>query len=82
MKRSLALMFGELDRFGARVVLTVHDSALVESPTEHAGAVADVIESCMQRGLSEFIPTVPVVVDVKIGSNWAEMESARSWRPR
>jgi DNA polymerase-1 len=82
MKRSLALMFGELDRFGARVVLTVHDSALVESPTEHAGAVADLIESCMQRGMSEFIPTVPVVVDVKIGSNWADMESARSWRPR
>jgi DNA polymerase I-like protein with 3'-5' exonuclease and polymerase domains len=82
MKRTLGLLHAELPRFRAHVVLTIHDQVLVESPAENALAVAQVIESCMQRGMSEFIPSVPIVVDVKIGSNWADMESARSWRER
>lgn len=71
-KRALVIMHPELQRVGARIVLTVHDEVLVESPVEHADKVASVMESCMRCGMSEFTPTVPIVVKVKIGTRWSE----------
>ncbi len=56
----------------ARMILTVHDELLFESPREEAGAVAAIVEQKM----SAAVPLrVPLDVDVGIGENWKEAKS-------
>ena len=51
----------------ARMVLTVHDELLFESPQGEAGAVAELVRDVMERA---FPLSVPLTVDVGIGPNW------------
>jgi DNA polymerase-1 len=57
---------------GARMILTVHDELLIESPEETAEAVAARVQRAME-GAAEL--AVPLTVDVGIGPNWREAKS-------
>jgi DNA polymerase-1 len=57
---------------GARMILTVHDELLIESPEESATAVAEQVREAMQGAASL---NVPLTVDVGIGPNWREAKS-------
>jgi DNA polymerase I len=58
-------------RAGTRMLLQVHDELLFEAPRAEAETLAPVI----RRAMEEAVPLeVPVVVDVKIGVNWLDME--------
>jgi DNA polymerase-1 len=56
----------------ARMILTVHDELLIESPEESATAVAEQVREAMQ-GAARL--AVPLTVDVGIGPNWREAKS-------
>jgi DNA polymerase-1 len=53
----------------ARMILTVHDELLIESPEALAPAVAEQVRDAMQGAASL---NVPLTVDVGIGPNWRE----------
>ena len=53
----------------ARMILTVHDELLVESPEESAEDVAERVRHAME-GAAALV--VPLTVDVGIGPNWRE----------
>ena len=59
-------------RRAARMILTVHDELLIESPEDSATAVAEQVREAMQGAAAL---KVPLTVDVGIGPNWREAKS-------
>jgi DNA polymerase-1 len=56
----------------ARMILTVHDELLIESPEDSATEVAEQVREAMQGAAALM---VPLTVDVGIGPNWREAKS-------
>ena len=56
----------------ARMILTVHDELVIESPEESATDVAEQVREAMQGAAAL---NVPLTVDVGIGPNWREAKS-------
>jgi DNA polymerase-1 len=56
----------------SRMILTVHDELLIESPQESAESTAEQVRAAMQNAVSL---NVPLTVDVGIGPNWREAKS-------
>lgn len=70
MKRAMIDVHAALEsRPDARMILTVHDELLFEVPAGRAEEVAEVVREQMQSAAEL---TVPLTVDVGIGSNWKE----------
>jgi len=61
-----------LDARAPRMILTVHDELVIESPEEAAPQVIERVRDAMQ-GAAEL--AVPLTVDVGVGSNWREAKS-------
>ncbi len=57
-------------RLGARLVLQIHDELLLEVPEHEASVVQALVRDVMQGALSL---SVPLVVDARLGRNWAEV---------
>jgi DNA polymerase-1 len=74
LKRAMIDLHSELPRQGlrARMILTVHDELLFESPREEAAAAAEVVRERMERAVEL---SVPLTVDVGIGENWRDAKS-------
>ena len=74
LKRAMIDLHAELPRRGltTRMILTVHDELLFESPRAEADAAAQVVKERME-GATELV--VPLTVDVGIGENWREAKS-------
>jgi DNA polymerase-1 len=53
----------------AKMILTVHDELVVETPEENAGVVSKIVRTQMEQAV-EF--SVPLTVDIGIGHNWKE----------
>lgn len=56
----------------ARLILTVHDELVVETPEKSARAVAKLLKTEMEHA---YHFSVPIIADIKIGKNWGEMEA-------
>jgi DNA polymerase-1 len=56
----------------AAMLLQVHDELLFEVPEEQAEATKDVVKHVMQTAGDDVEWSVPIIVDVKAGDNWAE----------
>jgi DNA polymerase I len=79
LKRAMLTVYSTLnvdgaDRSGekgehARMILTVHDELLIESPAESADKVASRLKGAMEGAATL---AVPLTVDVGIGPNWRE----------
>jgi DNA polymerase-1 len=54
----------------ARLLLTVHDELLFETPSEEVEPLAAVVRETMEGALAL---SVPLVVDVKVGDDWESM---------
>ncbi|MGH7802930.1 MAG: DNA polymerase, partial [Candidatus Binatia bacterium] len=72
IKKAMVAIDRRLAASGTRagMILQVHDELLVEAPSEEAESVAAVVREEME-GAAEL--AVPLVVEVGIGGNWAEI---------
>ena len=55
---------------GARMLLTVHDELILEVPDHEVDRVVPLVRETLE---SVFKLKVPLVVDIGIGNNWAEI---------
>ena len=55
----------------SRLLLQVHDELVFEVPAKEAAVVAKLVKEEMEQAVKL---DVPIVVDVKVGDNWGEME--------
>jgi DNA polymerase-1 len=71
LKKAMIDLHAELLTRGSttRMILTVHDELLFESPREEADAAAAIVRERMEQAASL---SVPLTVDVGIGENWNE----------
>jgi DNA polymerase I len=58
----------------SRLLLQVHDELVLESPDEELDAIVPLLRDAM-GGAAQLV--VPLVVDVKVGTNWQEMMPLR-----
>jgi DNA polymerase I len=72
LKRAMLAVHAQLKGTDARMILTVHDELLIESPGETANEVAETVRHAMQNAVQL---AVPLTVDVGIGPNWREAKS-------
>jgi DNA polymerase-1 len=70
LKRALALLYDALKPLDAKIVNCVHDEIVVEVAETQAEECAHIMEQQMLAAGREFIHSVPVEVDVKIGDAW------------
>jgi DNA polymerase-1 len=73
MKRSLAILHPRLALLGAQIVNVIHDEIIVEAPADRAGDVMATVNKSMVAGMREFLPDVPVVVEVGIARSWKKL---------
>ncbi|TBR18858.1 hypothetical protein EPO15_14860, partial [bacterium] len=73
IKKAMVDLHAELEKGKrpGRMILQVHDELVFEVPKKDASALAAWAKDMMERALPL---KVPVVVDVKAGANWDEME--------
>ena len=73
MKLAMVHVAANLPKVSAktRMIMQVHDELVFEVPTAHVAKVAELVKREMEQALKL---NVPIVVDVKTGANWAEME--------
>ena len=71
LKKAMIDLHAELPRRGmkTRMILTVHDELLFESPRDEVDAAAAVVRERMENAMSL---DVPLTVDVGIGENWRD----------
>jgi DNA polymerase I len=62
----------ELVKRGYKVVLTVHDSIVVEAAKEGAAETAAAIRKAMVDSAARWISDVPFAVDVEISERWSK----------
>ena len=75
IKRAMIRMPDALARAGlsARMLLQVHDELVFECPEKEADALIDTVKTTMQGAAGPALQlSVPLVVDARAASNWAE----------
>ena len=62
---------------GARIVLCLHDELLVQTPTEHSQAVAQLLEDCLDEAVHRWAPgtSVRFVADIRVIERWSDAKS-------
>jgi DNA polymerase-1 len=75
MKKALILLHQELPRFGAKLLLAVHDEVLIEAPAEAAEEVKAVVVSCMKKGMEAFVKSVPIEVEASVRTTWSATDA-------
>jgi DNA polymerase-1 len=76
LKKAIALLQPILRTLGARLLLTVHDELVVEAPTAYAAVCADAVRWAMETGMSQLVPSVPIVVEPVVARTWAEAKNS------
>jgi len=71
MKRALLLIASRLPA-GARLISTVHDEVIVESPEADAEAVCSLVREAMVEAMGELFPQVPIEVEAGVCNRWSE----------
>jgi len=69
LKASLSLLMKKMPSHWL-LCNVVHDSVVIEVPKKEADVARELLGGCMVQGMSQFIRSIPVGVDTKIGVNW------------
>ena len=71
IKRAMIDIHAELktNGYGAKMLIQVHDELVFEVPEKHVESAAEMIRHKMEN---PFKLTIPLVVDIAWGRNWAE----------
>ena len=72
LKRAMIALHPALAQLGGRGVLCVHDEYLAEVPERRANAARTLVQQTMQAAMAEVVPSVPIVVNCRIATSWAE----------
>lgn len=72
VKRALANLSEALYGTGVRIIGSVHDEILLESPSEKVEWAARVLKSKMEEAGAHYLALVPVVAEASIADSWAE----------
>jgi DNA polymerase-1 len=74
---ALTRLVNRLDRSKARVLLTVHDSILLEATKDYVSETINVVREEMELGHG--IPTpIPFKIDIKTGQRWGSLEKLKA----
>ncbi len=65
-------------QLASRMILQVHDELVFEVPEAEVAAVADLVRTTMESAMEL---AVPLKVEVKVGSNWAELRAVEEAVP-
>jgi len=57
--------------FKAKMILQVHDELIFDCPAEEIGPLKELVKRCMENAM---ILDVPLLVDIKAGPNWYDVE--------
>lgn len=57
--------------YGARMIMQVHDELILEAPEKEAAGVIPLVKEKMERAVTL---SVPLVVNIHSGHNWADLE--------
>lgn len=76
IKKAMVLCVERLEKSntGAKILLSVHDELVVESPIEHAEEVAKIVTSAVDDGFNCYFPRMPMHTDPVIGPCWIKGE--------
>lgn len=67
--------FGELEKYNARIVTTIHDAIYVSCPPQHAGEIGKMLVDALEKeGHDLYDGTVKFAADAEWGYNMADME--------
>jgi DNA polymerase I-like protein with 3'-5' exonuclease and polymerase domains len=69
-KRSMTLLDAALLNLDAQIVNSIHDELVIECEESIAERVKDIVTRKMIDGAKEFLPRVPVKVDVAVADAW------------
>lgn len=74
LKLGMVYLYDALRRGGykSRLVLTVHDELVVEIPERELDTVSDMISKEMSRAGAEFIPDIPMPVEIVVADSWSK----------
>ncbi len=70
LKLALVKLGKELPK-EVKLISTVHDEIILESPTDMTEQAAAILKRCMVEGISEVLQGVPIEVGVSVGNDWA-----------
>jgi len=70
IKLAMIQVHEEFKSTNARLLLQVHDELVVETPKSEAESTAELMRNIMETAIDL---SVPLTVDVGVGSNWAEI---------
>ena len=72
LKLALVFLWPKLKALGAYPVNLIHDEIVVECKQNRADEVAEILENAMINGMQCYLKKVPIIVETKIASSWAE----------
>ncbi|HUX55906.1 MAG TPA: DNA polymerase [Bacteroidales bacterium] len=70
LKTAMAKLYYELADKDIKLINTVHDELVFEAPRDKAHAVAEIVKKEMEAAGSQFIKSIPVIVDVRVSDAW------------
>jgi DNA polymerase-1 len=70
MKLALIKLHTSFNGNGTKIVNTIHDEVVIETPTTQAEETASIVKKVMEDAGSDLLPDVPVTVDLKISDYW------------
>ena len=65
----------QMPKFGAYILLLVHDSIIIEIPKENVNEVARLAISTMESTAAEFFPSVQWKAEAEVGERWGTVEA-------
>lgn len=77
VKRAIELIWQELDRSQARIIITVHDEIVVESTREYLRKAVCIIKRCMEQALADVLPSIADQIGMYEGTSVSPKISRR-----
>jgi DNA polymerase I-like protein with 3'-5' exonuclease and polymerase domains len=77
MSRAAMLAQERVKRFGAHVVVMVHDSFIVEAPKGTENQVGKIMLESLRTAGNEFTDLIPWQGELELGDNWADMKEMK-----
>lgn len=72
-KKAMVLIHDSIkDDYDAYIISMIHDEILIECHKEVVDEVQPIVEHCMVEAGNQFLPDIPVIVDIKVADYWVK----------